>query len=359
MRFKSRIRSVAASALCALVASSPAGVSWAQAPGNSIFPVDTPSGVRDRMFMRIDYIRANVKTTADPVRDVSGPVLAVGEVTNLLGNSTLIPIGRRNVYRTQIGPNLDEGIALDVANGYTCQAPGLGSPCGTRARAQAMIGTPALSIGYFLDDDHSWAVEGFVLAKPIDVTIKGDGPNSVNGKDIIELKMLPPVVKLGHYFGKRGDGIRPYAGVLGSYAVFYDVKSTQVLNKYVGGVSANDTSVSVKNTLGFGWMLGARADVTDDWHFNFGVGKLRFKTEATIVTHNTVIQSGADVLRDYGPNTYRVILAAEGTVPTTQVMCDLALVKRGNTSCNLGEFVRKSSTVLDNTLFVISAGRSF
>lgn len=358
MRFKSRMHSRTLLAACALATAVPAGGALAQSSANSIFPERTPSAIRDRMFMRIDFIRANVKTTSDPVRDVTGPVLARGDVARL-GSSSLIPIGRRNSYTNFIAPPLEEGISADVANGYSCQAAGLGSPCGTRARSQAMIGTPAVSIGYFLDEDHTWSLEGFVLAKPLDVAIQGDGPNHLNGKDIIKLKLLPPVVKLGHYFGKRGDTIRPYAGVLGSYAIFYDIKATSTLNNYVGGSGANDTTVGVKNSLGFGWMLGARADVTDSWHFNFSVGKLRYKTEATIVTHNTVIRSGAAVLQDYGPNTYRAILGAEGTVPTTQIMCDLALVKYGNTSCNLGTFTRKASTVLDNTLFVISAGRSF
>lgn len=358
MRFKSRLRSRVLFASCALATAVLSGVALAQPAASSIFPTDTPSRIRDRMFMRIDFIRANAKTTAEPVRDITGPVLARGDIARL-GSSSLIPAGRRNSYTNFISGPLEDGISADVANGYSCQAAGLGSACGTRARAQSMIGTPAISVGYYLDDEQSWAIEGFVLAKPLDVTISGDGPNHLNGKDLIKLKMLPPIVKLGQYFGKRGDAIRPYAGVLVSYAVFYDVKATSALNNYVGGSSPNDTTVGVKNTLGFGWMLGARADVTDQWHFNFGIGKLRYKTEATIVTHNTTIRSGADVLQDYGPNTYKAILAAEGTVPTTQIMCDVALVKYGNNSCNLGSYTRKTSTILDNTLFVISAGRSF
>lgn len=358
MRFKSRLRSQVLLASCALATAALSGGALAQSVANSIFPTNTPSGLRDRMFMRIDFIRANVKTTAEPVRDVTGPVLARGDIARL-GSSSLIPAGRRNSYTNFISQPLEEGISADVANGYSCLANGLGTPCGTRARAQSMIGTPAISVGYYLNDDQSWAVEGFVMAKPLDVTIRGDGPSQLNGKDLIKLKMLPPIVKLGHYFGERGDAIRPYAGVLGSYAIFYDIKATSALNNYVGGSNPNDTTVGVKNTLGFGWMLGARADVSDLWHFNFGIGKLRYKTEATIVTHNTTIRSGAAVLQDYGPSTYKAILAAEGTIPTTQIMCDLALVKNGNNSCNLGSYTRKTSTVLDNTLFVISAGRSF
>lgn len=320
--------------------------------------------LRERMFMRLDYIRANVKTTSSDVRDVTGPVVAKTDVRRFLGSATAAPFltsGQRTSYRNTIGPQLEQGMDADVALGYACESVGLGTPCGTRARSQSMIGTPAVSIGYYLDEDHSWAIEGFVLAKPIDVTIQGEGPNSMNGKDIIKLKLLPPVVKLGHYFGARGDTIRPYAGLLGSYAVFYDVKATSTLNKYVGGSNPNDTTIGVKNAFGIGWMLGARAEVNDDWHLAFNIGKIRYKTEATIVTHNTVIGADSAVLTDYGPNAVNAILAGDSLVVggTTQIMCDLARAKYGNTSCNHGSFTRKASNVLDNTLFVLSVGRSF
>jgi hypothetical protein len=40
-------------------------------------------------------------------------------------------------------------------------------------------------------------------------------------------------------------------------------------------------------------------------------------------------------------------------------MCDLALAKYGNSTCNQGTFERKASNVLDTTLYVLSVGRSF
>lgn len=322
--------------------------------------------LRERMFMRLDYIRANVKTTSSEVRDVSGPVVGKGDFARYLGgaSATFLTSGQRSSYRTTIQGLFNDGINDDVALGYACEADGLGTPCNTRARAQAMIGTPAVSIGYYLDDEHSWAVEGFVLAKPIDVSIQGDGPNQLNGKDIIKLKLLPPVVKLGYYFGSKRDTIRPYAGLLGSYAVFYDVKATSTLNNYVGGSNPNDTTIGIKNAFGWGWMLGARAEVTDDWHVAFNIGKIRYKTEATIVTHNTVITGDSAVIQDYGPYAQEAVAGGNSVIThgvggTTQIMCDLARAKYGSTSCNHGTFTRKASNVLDNTLFVLSVGRSF
>lgn len=338
----------------------------AQSPLPSLFANAEPL-LRERMFMRLDYIRANVKTTSSEVRDVSGPVVAKDDFSRYLGSVSTAPFltsNQRLSYRTTIQTLFNNGIDNDVAEGYPCEAAGLGTPCGTRARSQAMIGTPAVSIGYYLDDNHAWAIEAFLLAKPIDVAIQGDGPNQLNGKDIIKLKLLPPVAKFGHYFGSRGDTLRPYVGLLASYAIFYDVKATSTLNNYVGGVSANDTAIGLKNSFGWGWMLGARADISEDWHLAFNIGKIRYKTDATIVTKNTVIRGDSAVLQDYGPEVQNAIeggnsVVVHGVGGTTQIMCDLARAKYGNTSCNHGSFTRKATNVLDNTLFVLSVGRSF
>lgn len=362
MNLKTRSQVCLSLALLGAFASQPAPV-FAQ---NQLAPLFANAGpsLRERMFMRLDYIRANVKTTSSDVRDVSGPVVASNDIVYYLASPTRAPFltgQTRSNYRTQVGPLLSDGINADVAAGYTCEAAGLGSPCGTRARSQAMIGTPAISLGYYLDDAHDWSVEAFVLANPIDVTIQGDGPNAMNGKDIIKLKMLPPVVKLGRYFGSKESTIRPYAGLLGSYAIFYDVKATDFLNQYVGGMSPNDTSVGINNVFGWGWMLGARAEANDNWHIAFNIGKIRYKTEATLVTHNTKITSESAVLADQGANVQQAIIAGNGVIPggTTQIMCDLAQAKYGNTSCNQGSFTRKATSTLDNTLFVLSVGRSF
>jgi hypothetical protein len=43
----------------------------------------------------------------------------------------------------------------------------------------------------------------------------------------------------------------------------------------------------------------------------------------------------------------------------TALMCDLAASKFHNNNCDLGTYVRKQSTTLDNTMFMFSVGRSF
>lgn len=336
-------------------------------------------GLRDRLFWRLDYIRANVKSTVGAVRDVSGPVVAKGEISRLknkpdaffydaAGNvqytkrNDLItgdPVQLIGQSFTTPGDTLDDALGEDVKNGFKCQAAGLGSPCNMRARGQAMIGTPAISVGYFLGDDHTWAVEAFVLAKPIEVSIYGDGPNQLNGKEIITTKLLPPVVKFGRYFGGKEAKIRPYVGLLGSYAIFYDTEATKNLNNYVGGSSAKDTTINLKNVMGFGLMLGAEASVGDGWNVGLNVGKIRYRTTATITTRNTRIDNDTPATKDYGNYALNAIKVGEDEIGTGKIMCALAKAKNGSTDCNLGTYRRESSNILDNTLFVLSVGRSF
>jgi outer membrane protein W len=253
---------------------------------------------------------------------------------------------------------------------YACEGEvnGLGTPCGIRAKSQSMIGTPALSVGYFLDNDFTWAVEAFVLAKPIDVTIKGDGENHLNGRDIIKLKFLPPTVTLAKYFGNKSDRLRPFVGVMGSYGIFYDTKATDYLNTYQGG-GAGDTSIKIANALGWGGLIGVKSNLTEDWSLNFSVGKIRYKTEATVVTRNTTITKDSAVLSDYGPGAYQAI-GALGTTEFNTLMCRVAYYKKngavaGGSECdgsspgNQGTYIRKAANVLDSTLFVLSVGRAF
>jgi outer membrane protein W len=162
--------------------------------------------------------------------------------------------------------------------------------------------------------------------------------------------------------------------------MFFDVRATSTLNDYVGGSSPGDTTVNLKNTMGWGPYLGVKAQLNDDWQISLNVGKLRYKTEATLVTRNTVITSNSQVLQDYGPGVSYAISASEqllhataggpGGTPdgytagesvgaTTAIMCDLAKAKYGRTDCNQGTYVRKQSTTLDNTLIMFSVGRRF
>jgi outer membrane protein len=409
MNFLARTRGGTATLLAFGAMLGGANLAHAQSPAlDTIFSQVTPS-MRDRLFMRLNYIHVNVKTSSDETRDVTGPVVGINDIRNFLGfrdtNSDGVHDGYQSLYSTNInyarkyfGNASSVQVALQNAlnsSSATCAryADGLGTPCGVGAKSQTVVGTPALSMGYFIDDAYTWSIEAFLLAAPLNVEVSGDGPNTLNGQAILKTKLLPPTAYLARHFGKRGDALRPYVGLAASYAIFYDTRATSLLNGYVGGA----TSVSIKNSFGFGPMMGVRYDINDDWHLNFGIGKIRYKTEATLVTRETVITDDSAVLQDYGADIFNAIqnaaLAvgprsnaaggpgpvapandpagfAAGTnlttlAPTTTIMCDLATAKaRANNpaapaTCNQGSFTRKQSTKLDNTLFVFSVGRSF
>lgn len=398
MTFLALARTSFALALAAAVALPSAPVHAQQA--DTIFSKVTPS-FRERAFMRINYISASVKTTSGDAYDVTGPVVARGDIQRYLGSGSGYPTANYMFNRgngaaaggtssnirlgagdyTTLDNVVETAIDLDVGE-CAALAAGLGTPCGVKARSAAKVGTVALSLGYFLDDEMSWSVEALVLAAPLKVAIYGDGNNQVNGKRILDAKLLPPVAILGKHFGAASDKIRPYVGLGASYAFFYDVRATDTLNQYVGGRSTGDTTVKVKDSLGFGPFIGMRAQLDDTWHLGFSMGKLRYKTEATLTTRNTTITSDSGVIQAYTFNVVDAIQRGEdlyqgntvrggaATVPTgytagqsvgttTALMCDLARAKFGNTDCNLGTYVRKQNTVLDNTLLMLSLGRSF
>ncbi|MGC4059593.1 MAG: hypothetical protein QM749_01525 [Aquabacterium sp.] len=90
-----------------------------------------------------------------------------------------------------MGQRLTGALQADVDLGITDEANGIGTPSGVKAKSQETVGTPAISIGYYLTGDYSWFVEAYLLAAPLKVTVKGDGVNSmgqplgINGVDII------------------------------------------------------------------------------------------------------------------------------------------------------------------------------
>jgi len=379
MKFSALSRTGFAVALSAVLASM---VAPAQAETvDSIFAKVSPS-VRDRMFFRLNYVYANVKTTSGDAYDVTGTVLKSTDIQQYLIQPGYSSAFYANSARTRnfnikyglldaVSPN----IVWDEQAGFTNEAAGLGTPNGIKAKSQETVGTPVLSLGYFLTEDYSWFFEALVLAAPLQVTVQGDGvngsglPNGINGKDIIKLKMLPPIGMVGYYFGAKDDVLRPFAGLGASYAMFFDARATDTLNAYQGGVSAGDTTVNVKNAFGIGPFLGVKAQITDSWHFGLSVGKLRYKTEATLTTRNTTISSKTGVLADYGPyavagiDVGRTMLAYDAngnkTDGVTALMCDLAAAKGISSTCNYGTYVRKQSTNLDTTMLMFSLGRSF
>jgi len=355
---------------------------------NSIFPPGWDSSVRDRLFMRIGYTTALTKTQSEDARDVTGPVLTRQEIQDAIflgrdisaacGASLSSPDCAR--YNDNNGGGLWEGqIASVIDAGFDSSGTSsIGIPQGIKAKAQRQIGTPTLSVGFWLDPERRWLLEGFVLAKPMSVKIEGDGvradgtPNGVNGRHIATVNLLPPLVIGSYHFGDAKSFIRPYVGLGAMYAIFYGGKTTEYFDFYQGGKS----TVSTKNTFGAGPFLGLTTAVNDDWHINLSVGRIGLRARSTIVTTNTLIQSGSPVLKDLTPDIANAIKIgdafteadADGLSPLapqvglgqngiTTLISELAARNRGQ--ANLGSYVREQKMKITNTIITLSVGRSF
>lgn len=376
MKFPALSRTGVALALSTVLASvaTPVLAQMSGLPSLTISP-----SARDRMYMRLNYVYSITKTTSGEAYDVTGPVVTIRDLRAM---QAALPTGAGdpNRYRSQYN------LAISVLDDYLTKdygyAPGegsLGTPSGIRARA-GNAGTIALSIGYYFDDEQSYALEALILGAPLKLSVYGDGvnetgnPNGVNGKKLITTKMLPPTVMLGKYFGKKDDVFRPYVGVGAMYAIFFDTKATDFLNDFQGG----KTSVSTKNAFGVGPFVGFKVEAGSGWHASFNVGQVSLKSQATLVTRDTKITSSSAVLKEYGANTQFAIengefLYASGDTANgatnnatvanrmypngfvTKMMQDLAAYKGGS----LGTFVRKQDNRFDNTILMLSVGRSF
>ena len=371
----------AAVAVAAVLAALPTSSAQA-AEYNSIFPQGWDKSMRSRMFMRIGYVSTFTQTKAEDARDITGFVTSRAELNAAINTARDISADCANGvtptnaadctrYNDFAGGLYWDGIVRDVLNDQGFDADGvagIGTPAGIKVRAQKQVGTPALSVGYWLDEDRNWLIEGFVLAKPLSIKLYGEGkrpdgtPNSLNGKELLTTKMLPPLVIGSYNFGTPKWPVRPYVGLGVMYAVFFDAKTTAFFDEYQGG----KTTVSTRNTFGAGPFVGLQSPITDDWHVNVSVGQIGLRTTSRLVTSNTAIQSGADVLKDLTPNLVNAIQAGDELVKN-QVGTGLdgattlltELVARNKGQDNLGSFVREQKVRINNTIINISIGRSF
>jgi outer membrane protein len=368
-------------------------------------------GLRDRMFWNLSVVSTKTKTKSEQPRDMfQGGVVSIADLeavrkelaisvggnpttgdlsgvdVNALSNSQKIIYYKAQAYGNSstpfgaYGPTAIYSLnqALISTYGFASGEGYLATPKGITAKAGDPSATAALSVGYYLDDGHNWAVEALLLGAPLSAAVYGDGTNEVGGANglvghkLLTTKMLPPVVKFGYYFGNKNWVVRPYVGVGAMYAIFFDSKTTSFFDDYQGG----KTSVSLKNAVGAGPFVGLESGASDSgWRVGFSVGKVKLQTEATLVTRNTMIKTGSAVLNDYGTNVKNAIALGEavGNVTntlsglpvfpsgfTTELMKDLAAYKQAQGGDgSLGAFVRKQKTELSNTIFMLNVGRSF
>lgn len=370
----------------------------------------------DRFFVRAGVISARIKSKSEDTYDVTGPVLTIADLDALKANggaaisnyitakNTELKLGLSARTITQMTSVLAGGGTVDlnvlkqrmIDDGLTQ----LGTPTGIKAVAERNAMTAGLSVGYYLGDDYSWVVEAYVLAKPIETAVMASGesklrtlpdssvgirPFGLEGQKIISTKLLPPTVLLGRYWGSKESKFRLYTGAMAMYAIFYDTKATDALNSFVGGGSPGDTTVSLKNAFGIGPVLGAKLQINDSWHVSLNVGSVKLKTQGTLVTRNTTFTKDTLAIQEFGApvgaaspaSVSDTLQTAEDFVapsnpdgPSPAVVNGYAALGgatgvstgalaylRGD--ANLGTYVRKANSTLQNTIFMLSVGRSF
>lgn len=352
----------------------------AQQQTNSIFPTGWDSSVRSRLFMRIGYTSAFTRTKSEDAKDITGFAATRQDINDA------IAVGRKISVDcdagTLTGADCDRyadgaaaGATWDLAQGVIDPAfeadnlAGIGTPPGVKARAQKNIGTPTVSLGYWLDDDRHWLLEGFVLAKPMTVKIYGDGyrqngsPNTINGKHIATTHLLPPLV-IGSY--SIGDAktwpVRPYVGVGVMYAVFFGAKTTQFFDSYLGG----QTTIATKNTFGIGPFVGLQAPLNESFHINLSVGQVGLRSTSRLTTSNTTFKAGAAVYNDLTTNISEAIAQGDdltygsiGNTPESVSTLINELIARNKGQSNLGTFVREQKMKITNTIVTVSVGYNF
>lgn len=382
------------------------------------------SSVRDRVFVRAGAIYVKIKTKSGDTYDVTGPVMTRDEIAAVVANRPLIasvvtiPPGFSTTPSSIATLVTDASVGIPLLltvmdqgpDGVTAEDTGiasddddrilaLGTPPGVKGKAANSASTAGFSLGLYLDDEYKWSVEAYVLAKPVSTSISAYGrptyqaspdgdaldvvPFGLEGQKIMSTKLLPPLVLFGRHWQIGSTPLKFYTGVAAMYAMFYDTKATEALNSYVGGGNPGDTTISIKNTFGFGPMVGLKYDVNDNWHVSLNVGSVKLKTTATLVTRNTTINKFTGAIYDYGYQTpppsvdglyansiadtaqvaefvtaryaNNPIVQANGGV--TGILGKAVAALRGQD--NLGTYVRKTKTELENTLFMLSVGRSF
>jgi outer membrane protein W len=328
-----------------------------------------------RYFVRFGYVAMKPNTKSGEVKDASGyvasrdEIIAYGKYLNNLPSPT--PTQSSELIQAQLISGYDFAADADMNTGmYADGLKGLGIPRGITVEAKS-AGTPAVSLGYFLDEDQQWAVEGFVLAVPLKNEVYGHQKVNVfntststwstragtlDGKKIMTTQVLPPLVMLTRYFGDKNATWRPSLGVGGAYAIFFDSKVPQLVSTYSGG----KTTVSLKNSFGFGGFAGLQYRIDERWHLNATLGYLKLKTTGSITTNETRFTKSSAVLQDLGGYTANAIRVG-ATGPVNNMLIDLADWKNGRSTRNgdYGKFVRTIDAQLDPYIFWISAGYSF
>jgi outer membrane protein len=158
-------------------------------------------------------------------------------------------------------------------------------------------------------------VEG-VFGLPLEVGINGTGFAQPFG-EVVTTKALPLVGHVNYYFGDADSRFRPFVGVSGVYAVFYDTGPSARLNQELFG----NTEIKVRNAAGLGVQAGLNARLGDSpYILSAQVSYLSLSTDADLKTDT--------------------VLPIFGGIP-------------------IGQFDRSINLQLDPVVGIVSVGREF
>lgn len=150
-----------------------------------------------------------------------------------------------------------------------------GFPGGSVGVENAIV--PELDFTYFLTDNIG--AELILATSPHD--LQGEGTLEGLG-EIGDLMVLPPTLTLQYHFNPAGK-LRPYAGVGVNYSIFYSEDASDSL---VGAVGP--TAISVDDSVGVAFQIGADLELTDRWFLNADVKYIQIDTTATLNSNGAI-----------------------------------------------------------------------
>ena len=115
------------------------------------------------------------------------------------------------------------------------------------------------------------------------------GAGSIEGVGTLATVKALPITLIAQYrLGAAQDRVRPYLGLGGTYAKFFDSKGTEALNALTGGTPSNPTVMNMKNKFASMVELGVVTRVWGQWSVDLAVNKTFLKTTGSLSTGQTI-----------------------------------------------------------------------
>lgn len=140
----------------------------------------------------------------------------------------------------------------------------------------------SLSDSYIPEIDFSYFITKHIAAELVLASshhdVYGRGPLAPLGR-IAEVRTLPPVLTLQYHFLPDNNFVRPYAGVGINNTLFFNQRPSPSLVRALG-----PTTVSLKDSAGYSFQLGADIPITKHFFANFDVKYVSIDTTAKLTS---------------------------------------------------------------------------